>query len=235
MQKLEINSLPKTLVEARAAGHNLYYTGKPCKHGHDTYRYVAGRICSACAKLKTKIASTVGGGNARRWAAKTVEQKAIINKKRMEYYGRTKELRLLEKKRWYENTKAIPGWLEQRRLKVNAYRAKAGRPKELSNPDVKYRYKQSEKGKVSTRANDAKRRAAKLQRTPAWLTEEDFWMIEQAYELAAMRTKLFGFSWHVDHVMPLQGAVVSGLHVPTNLQVISGVLNIAKANKYLPA
>jgi hypothetical protein len=78
----------------------------------------------------------------------------------------------------------------------------------------------------------AKHRAVKLQRTPSWLDEDALWMIEQAYELAALRTKLFGFSWHVDHVIPLQGKIVSGLHVPFNLQVIPGFQNIAKNNKF---
>jgi hypothetical protein len=77
----------------------------------------------------------------------------------------------------------------------------------------------------------AKRKAAQLNRTPAWLTPDDHWIIEQAYELAAMRTKMFGFSWHVDHTLPLQGKTVSGLHVPTNLQVIPAVDNIRKGNR----
>lgn len=77
----------------------------------------------------------------------------------------------------------------------------------------------------------AKRKAAKLQRTPHWLTEDDHWMIEQAYELAALRTKMLGFSWHVDHKLPLQGKVVSGLHTPYNLQVIPAVENLRKGNR----
>lgn len=77
----------------------------------------------------------------------------------------------------------------------------------------------------------ARRKAKKLQRTPMWLNEDDHWMIEQAYELAALRTKMFGFQWHVDHVLPLCGKTVSGLHVPVNLQVITGVENIRKGNR----
>lgn len=81
-------------------------------------------------------------------------------------------------------------------------------------------------------ANEARRRAAKLRRTPKWLTPDDFWLMEQAYELAALRTKMFGFAWHVDHVIPLQGKRVSGLHVPQNIQVIPGEENLQKHNRH---
>jgi hypothetical protein len=79
---------------------------------------------------------------------------------------------------------------------------------------------------------EARRRTAKLRRTPAWLTPDDFWIIEQAYDLAATRSKLFGVPWEVDHIIPLQGKFVSGLHVPINLQVIPAVVNRAKTNHF---
>jgi hypothetical protein len=81
-------------------------------------------------------------------------------------------------------------------------------------------------------AYEAKRRASILQRTPKWLTEDDFWMIEQAYELAKLRTEMFGFDWHVDHIVPLQGKLVSGLHTPINIQVIEGLENCKKNAKF---
>lgn len=79
---------------------------------------------------------------------------------------------------------------------------------------------------------EARRRAAKLQRTPGWLTKDDFWMIEQAYELAAIRTKMLGIPFEVDHVLPLQGKLVSGFHSPENLQVIPARLNRSKHNSF---
>ena len=185
-------------------------------------------------KAKVKKAATQGKGNARRWAAKTPEQRQAIYEKRKDYYERTKEARRAEKLASYYKLKENPEWVEQRRKKINAYRALNGRPLEVSNPEVKRRYKQTDKGKVKALVNDAKRRTAKIKRTPAWLTADELWLIEQAYDLATLRTKMFGFSWHVDHVLPLQGRFVSGLHVPENLQVIPGVLNVAKANKYKP-
>jgi hypothetical protein len=76
------------------------------------------------------------------------------------------------------------------------------------------------------------RKIVKIQRTPAWLTEEDHWMMEQAYELASLRTKQFGFAWHVDHKLPLRGKLVSGLHAPNNLQVIPAKQNLKKSNAF---
>jgi hypothetical protein len=102
------------------------------------------------------------------------------------------------------------------------------------NPEKVKAYAKKTKSLNSGRtlAHTVKRRLAKINRTPKWLTPDDQWMIEQAYELAALRTKLFGFSWHVDHVLPLQGKLVSGLHTPYNLQVISGADNVRKSNKF---
>lgn len=231
----DLSTLPATPKKAKQVGSNIYFTGRSCKHGHITYRYTYDKICSTCSKLKSKLAATVKGGNARRWAAKTPEQLQEIYVKRKEYYYRTHEERLVERKKSYDKLKSNHEWRTNRCLKVTAYRLTHGRGPEKSNPIVKKRYKMSDKGRTNSLMHDAKRRCAELKRTPVWLTETDRWMIEQAYELSALRTKLFGFSWHVDHVIPLQGKYVSGLHVPTNLQVIPATENLRKANKHLPA
>ena len=84
-------------------------------------------------------------------------------------------------------------------------------------------------------AGAAKYRTIKLKRTPVWVDSEGLWLIKQAYELAALRTKMFGFKWHVDHVIPLQGKLVSGLHVPTNLRVIPAFDNMSKHNQFVVA
>jgi len=86
------------------------------------------------------------------------------------------------------------------------------------------------KNKAKWNARNAKRRAAKLQRTPEWLTDDHLWMIEEVYELAQLRSKVTGVDHHVDHVVPLRGKTVSGLHVPWNLQVIPWYENLSKSN-----
>lgn len=90
-------------------------------------------------------------------------------------------------------------------------------------------YAQKNKDKIN--AAVAKREASKRKQTPVWLTQDDFWLIEQAYELAALRTKIFGFQWHVDHIFPLKGKHVSGLHTPENLRVIPWLDNLKKGNR----
>lgn len=73
-------------------------------------------------------------------------------------------------------------------------------------------------------AKAAKRRAQKLSATPAWLTDEQKLKIRAVYESCPK-----GF--HVDHIIPLQGRSVCGLHVPWNLQHLPAVENIRKGNR----
>ena len=81
-------------------------------------------------------------------------------------------------------------------------------------------------------ALDAKRRAAKLQRTPKWLTKEHYKQMEDMYTKAQRLFEQLDVKYNVDHIIPLQGNNVSGLHVPWNLQVITAEENNRKYNKY---
>lgn len=81
-------------------------------------------------------------------------------------------------------------------------------------------------------ARTARYRAALSQRTPKWLTVEELKQIAAFYELAALFERITGVPHHVDHVIPLRGKTVSGLHVASNLAVIPAKQNIGKGNKY---
>ncbi len=91
-------------------------------------------------------------------------------------------------------------------------------------------YRANNKGKIN--ALCAARKNVVKQRTPQWLTSFDKLKIRCLYQLAAMYTRENSEPWHVDHVIPLQGETVSGLHVPDNLRVLRGIENIQKKNKY---
>ena len=78
-------------------------------------------------------------------------------------------------------------------------------------------------------AKNAKRRSAKLQRTPAWA---DFKAISEIYEESARLTEETGILHHVDHDIPLQGEFVSGLHCEKNLVILTATDNLSKGNKH---
>lgn len=75
------------------------------------------------------------------------------------------------------------------------------------------------------------RRALELQATPKWLTASHKLHIECRYSLATMFSNNTGEQHHVDHIIPLNGKTVCGLHVPWNLQVITAKENLSKSNK----
>jgi 5-methylcytosine-specific restriction endonuclease McrA len=78
----------------------------------------------------------------------------------------------------------------------------------------------------------AKRRANKIQATPTWLTKNHFNEIAEFYKMAKELEKVFLWKQEVDHIVPLQGENVSGLHVPWNLQILSKKENSSKGNKF---
>lgn len=92
-------------------------------------------------------------------------------------------------------------------------------------------YKKANRPKFN--ALNAKRNATKLNATPDWLTSEELQQIEEFYREAQTLKLLTGQKYHVDHIVPLQGENVCGLHVPWNLQVLEASENIKKSNKLI--
>jgi hypothetical protein len=80
-------------------------------------------------------------------------------------------------------------------------------------------------------ARQNRRRASKLNATPTWLTESHNLHIQCKYSLAKMLSRETGIQHHVDHIVPLKGKTVCGLHVPWNLRVIPAIDNLRKSNK----
>lgn len=93
----------------------------------------------------------------------------------------------------------------------------------------------AQRNKSKVNANWMKREASKKQRTPPWLTKEHKKQIEIEYALSAWCTEVMGEPYHVDHIVPLQGKTVSGLHVPWNLQVLPAKINQQKSNRLAAA
>lgn len=120
--------------------------------------------------------------------------------------------------------------LLQKKPSTTEYRRSQYYKHQAKNLAQKKEYRQANKGKIN--ALVAARKKIVKQRTPIWTTDIDRERIKNEYQLAAILTKVTGESWHVDHIIPLQGEMVSGLHVPSNLRAIRGLDNISKKNKY---
>lgn len=75
------------------------------------------------------------------------------------------------------------------------------------------------------------RRRRFRQATPKWLTPEQKLEIRLKYRLAIELSRRLGVPHAVDHIIPLQGEEVCGLHVPWNMEVITQEQNLKKSNK----
>lgn len=98
---------------------------------------------------------------------------------------------------------------------------------------INKRYRSCPKKRAKCTALFAKYRFAKVKATPEWLTKGDFELMDMKYELASYLTIETGIRWTVDHIVPLQGDNVCGLHVPWNLRVIPSSENSGKSNQVL--
>jgi hypothetical protein len=83
------------------------------------------------------------------------------------------------------------------------------------------------------RARDAIRYCTKLNATPRWLNEKQLSDIQNIYKEASIKTAQTNIKHEVDHIVPLQGKNVCGLHVPWNLQILTKSENCSKSNKLL--
>lgn len=231
-----------TRQEAKVLRLNKCHGSACPKHPElEGFRWVSG-ACIACAKVTLRTSRLSDPARTKAQYSKDRLKSMAKPENRTKKNAGDVEYRRHNAEKCAE---VIKLWSARNVDKVRAYAIKT----KLKNAEVirlasaRYRTENPEKRKVATRnwrknnpykvaAAQQKRHAAKLQRTPTWLTQDDFWMMEQAYEISAIRTKMFGFPWHVDHIIPLQGRKVSGLHVPTNLRVITGTENMRKLNSY---
>jgi HNH endonuclease. len=220
---------------AKERGLSRYFTGQPCKRGHIAERWVSGFKCVQChaeyvanhpehirvAKRKWKKANPEvvrahGRSSRRRWVAKNrTKERERLRK----YKVRNRERMRREYRKYYETKREerLAYFRHYRETQPDKRKATC-RKWDGANPD-------------KTRAKSAKRWAAKLNAAPAWLTTAQKQEVASIYEQAVLCERLTGVKHHVDHIEPLQGRDRCGLHVPWNLQILSGRENQSKGNR----
>ena len=147
------------------------------------------------------------------------ECKSCKIKDSSEYVAKNKEYVVEYKARYYSDN----------RVRLAEVSAKYRDENRATIRETQARYYENNKSKFM--ANSKYRKASKLQRTPVWAELKD---IEVMYELAQFATEVSGEQYHVDHILPLQGKLVSGFHVLGNLQVLTAKANLSKNNKFDP-
>jgi len=198
-------------VDAIAKGAKTYIPESPCRRGH-MLRTILG-TCIECRRIQEK----------QRYHADPERTQKIVQQK---YKNNADTLKAKRRVAYASNPEP-----EKVKAKIRSAEWRKQNPKHAGVIKAKKKWKLNNPGKV--RADTAKRRSEKLQRTPQWLDKTQHAEIEFTYEYcSALRS--IGLNYHVDHIVPLQGKIVSGMHVPWNLQVIPADENIRKANR-LPA
>lgn len=86
-------------------------------------------------------------------------------------------------------------------------------------------YRKSNHGRNTRLHLSRMRELSKINATPKWLSKAQ---VEEIKNFYLQRPD----GYHVDHIVPLKGKNVSGLHVPWNLQYLPALENIKKRNKF---
>lgn len=92
----------------------------------------------------------------------------------------------------------------------------------LKKKDYDRSYRKNNIGKVRYWRKSYK--LAQIKAMPKWITEDMIKRIQEIYHDCPT-------GHHVDHIIPLRGKIVCGLHVPWNLQYLPASENISKGNK----
>ena len=227
-----------------------YFTGIPCCNGHVSEFYVNYPMCCKCNKIRndkryTKIYKIEckhckkefirkRGTNAKYCSFECKE--LLRNKNRRKYEkvihgickhcetsfvdtAYSKKKKFCSKKCQQKNFKTSPK--EKAKFK-DWYYNKGGK---TICSDRRKKWYSTPHGKSVEDAKRVRRRATQLNATPKWLTKDDKEKIRKIYAKCPK-------GYHVDHIIPLRGKNVCGLHVPNNLRIVTAYVNQSKSNKF---
>jgi hypothetical protein len=192
---------------------------KLCRKGLHQY-LVNKRTCPECNRIAT---AKYREKNKEYLKEKNKKHQKKWNEKNKNYYKEIYEknkeqIKATAKQRYEEN--------KEQKLALNKKWQQNNKDKRKK---IAKKWRQNNKGKVN--AITAKRHAAKKQAIPAW---SNLKTVEKIYRKAAKLTKNMGIKHQVDHIYPLVSKFMCGLHVETNLQILTAEENASKGNRTWP-
>ena len=193
----------------------LQYKCKPCKKSYD-------------ADYRAKNADKIADNHKRHSDANQVNLKISRDKYRS---NNPEKLAVYGRKYRTENPEYFAKSSERYKHETPEKVVASQKKHQNENPEKiaanQKKYRQNNPGKIN--AKNSMRRASKLQATPAWANEK---YIKLFYTGAKIEEGRTGRKVHVDHIVPLQGDIVCGLHCEDNLQFLFAEDNIRKSNNH---
>lgn len=199
-----------TKVEAIEKGLDKYMRGTPCRKGHVGFRSTRTDACLHCKK------NTVNRYRKKPGIRERENQYGKDYRSRRQddlEYKEQRNLRMRESRKRHPNTRKR--WRQNNRARdlANEHARRRRNPQKF----IEYQKTRSERVKRAT---------------PSWLSEEHQYQMILVYEERDNRNLEGDTVWEVDHVVPIQGKKVCGLHVPWNLQVSPRSENRSKSNYF---
>ena len=207
-----------TKADAKSLGLLRFFDGRTCKNGHVAERYVRGNRCVACAlENSSKQANkTPGKYKPDMKAAYYIENKERIQARKTSDQAARRGM-------------SVDDYVLMLKERKERRAATGGRP----TPEQAARYARSyyEKHAAEIKVKARARKRKVKHQTPSWASVKE---MAKFYRLAERLTRTTGIEHHVDHIVPLFGGLVSGLHCQQNLRVVTAEVNLAKSNKFDP-
>lgn len=136
-------------------------------------------------------------------------------------------------KRFQENNKEkhVEYWAKSYSKHAKKKRAYAKAYRESNVEKIKEAsksYKQKNRPKLSRLQIEREQKIK--QACPSWVTKEDKKWMDEIYKASKQIKDQYGVDTAVDHIIPIKGKTVCGLHVPWNLRVVTRSYNSQKLN-----
>ena len=190
------------------------------------------KVCGLSEKYTSGDCKTCAKRRSIEWRNKNLDKAKETDKLK---YLKNKDKIKQRSREWEKNNpdKVSESKKAQRMRNPKKFKLKAIRYREANPDKVKAQITAWFSKNLDKRtAYLSSRRSKKLNATPKWLTDFHFDQILNFYTHAKECELLTGDKYHVDHIIPLQGKDVCGLHVPWNLQILPSDVNLKKNNLY---